>query len=209
MDNNSADLFPPLIEADCPADPFELFAGWFDSAAKSGVRYPNAMNLATVGRNGFPDSRIVLLKDFSPSGFVFYTNTHSAKGNALAAVPQAALNFYWDALMRQVRIQGRVEPVSTAEADEYFSTRHRDSQIGAHASVQSRELESRELLEQRYQEFEKKFDGQKIPRPPHWSGYCVVPERIEFWQERRSRLHDRICYQLNPDGKWAFGRLYP
>ena len=205
----SAEVFPALLEKDCPPDPFKLFAVWFAAAEKSGVRYPNAMNLATIGSNGFPDSRIVLLKDFSPDGFVFYTNTRSAKGTALAAVPQAALNFYWDDLMRQVRIRGHVAPVSAADADEYFTTRPRESQIGAHASEQSRKLESRELLIQRFNEIEKKFDGQKIPRPPHWSGYCLVPDRIEFWQERESRLHDRICYQLDPGGKWGFGRLYP
>jgi len=176
----------PLTEGN---DPFVLFADWLTLAKDKEPNDPNAMALATVDADGLPDVRMVLLKHADPSGFVFYTNLESAKGMQLAGDPKAALCFHWKSLRRQVRVRGKVEPVSEAEADAYFASRARDSRIGAWASTQSRPLESRHALEKNVAKFAAKFGIGEIPRPPFWSGYRIVPLRIEFWRDRPFRLH--------------------
>ncbi len=189
-------------------DPFDLFRSWFAEAETTEINDANAMSVATIGENGRPTSRILLLKGLDDQGFVFYTNTRSAKGGQLAAHPVAALNFHWKSLRRQVRIEGVVEPVSESEADAYFATRPRGSQIGAWASQQSQLLDSRETLERELAVVEARFAGKDVQRPPHWSGYRVVPDRLEFWQDREFRLHDRIIFTA-ADGGWVRTRLYP
>ena len=194
---------------DLKSDPLELFESWFEEAKQSsGMSYPNAMCLSTIGEDGFPDSRIVLLRSFGEKGFVFYTNLQSTKGKSLAARPPASLNFYWDENQRQVRIQGVVSPVSNEQADEYFASRPRNSQIGAWASHQSQPLKNRKELEDRIKSYEAKFAGAIVPRPPHWSGFCLSPKRIEFWQEREFRLHDRFVFEKSQKG-WEVSRLSP
>jgi pyridoxamine 5'-phosphate oxidase len=193
-----------------PGEPFALFAGWFAEAKAKEPNDPNGMALATVDASGLPDVRMVLLKGFDPEGFVFYTNIESAKGEELAANPKAALLFHWKSLRRQVRIRGTVTPVTEAEADAYFATRARSSQIGAWASPQSRPLESRFALEKSIGELGLKFGLGPVPRPEHWSGYRVEPLQIEFWRDRRFRLHERILYDRPRKGEaWAIRRLYP
>ena len=197
-----------LQEADLTQSPLELFQSWFDIAVKhSGLNDPNAISLSTLGEDGYPDSRMVLLKEFNERGFVFYTNAESQKGRALIKYPKAALTIYWDSLKRQVRIKGDVEVVENEVSDSYFSTRPRQSQLGAWASLQSQRLESRETFEKRVAEFSERFP-QTVPRPPHGHGFRIKPIRIEFWQDRRNRLHDRFVYTLNADG-WSVSRLYP
>jgi len=171
---------------------------------------PTAMTVATVGRDGRPAARTVLLKGFDERGFVFYTNFSSRKGRQLAANPQAALLFHWRHLHEgiQVKIEGTVEPVSAEEADAYFASRPRGSQIGAWASLQSQPLASREQFDVRYADYEKQYEGVPVPRPPHWSGFRVVPERIEFWYGAQFRLHERQCYERN-NGVWSQVMLYP
>ena len=179
--------------------------------AKAGIDpEPTAMTVATVGRDGRPAARTVLLKGFDARGFVFYTNFNSRKGRQLAGNPQAALLFHWKHIREgvQVKIEGTVEPVSAAEADAYFSSRPRGSQIGAWASLQSQPLASRELFEQRVAEVENRFEGVPVDRPPHWSGFRVVPERIEFWYGAQFRLHERQCYE-RVESAWARTMLYP
>jgi pyridoxamine 5'-phosphate oxidase len=190
-------------------DPFALFAAWFAEAKASEPNDPEAMALATADANGLPSVRMVLLKGQGPDGFVFYTNEESVKGRQLADNPQAALLFHWKSLRRQVRIEGRVERVAEAEADAYFATRSRDSQLGAWASDQSQPLESRAAFEARFEEVRARFEGQPIPRPPHWGGYRVVPLIIEFWQDRPHRLHERRMFLAQKDGTWDEGLLYP
>jgi pyridoxamine 5'-phosphate oxidase len=190
------------------ADPIALFAQWFAEAKAKEVNDPNAMAVATSDEAGLPDVRMVLLKDFSAEGFTFYTNLQSAKGQELAANPQAALLFHWKSLRRQVRVRGPVEQVSDAEADAYFATRARGSQIGAWASDQSRPLESRMALEKRIAAVGLKYAVAAPPRPPHWSGFRVIPRHIEFWRDRPFRLHERLVFDQGRNG-WLTGRLYP
>jgi pyridoxamine 5'-phosphate oxidase len=190
------------------SDPFTLFDQWLAQARESEPNDPGAMTLATAGGDGRPAARIVLLKGHGPDGFVFYTNEQSAKGEQLAANPAAALLFHWKSVRRQVRIEGVVERVSDAEADAYFATRGRDSQLGAWASHQSRPLDERATFERRFEEMKQRFDGQDVPRPPHWGGYRVVPERVEFWTDREHRLHERRLFIGGPEN-WIEGLLYP
>jgi pyridoxamine 5'-phosphate oxidase len=189
-------------------DPFALFDEWFAQARKSETDDPEAMALATSDRQGRPSVRMVLLKGHGRDGFVFYTNEQSAKGLDLAANPEAALLFHWKSLRRQIRIEGSVENVSGSEADSYFATRGRDSQLGAWASDQSRPLDSRETFERRFEEMTVRFEGKDVPRPAYWRGYRLVPERIEFWSDRPHRLHERRLFTHEGQG-WTEGLLYP
>lgn len=191
-------------------DPFARFAAWYAEATRAIPDDPNAMVLSTVGPSGVPTARVVLMKDFDARGFVFYTNLESRKGRELRDHPAAALNFHFRPLGRQVRIEGRAELVSPAEADAYFATRPRGSQVGAWASIQSAPLPSRETLEARVAEVEARYRDRPIPRPPHWSGFRLVPDHIEFWTGRENRLHDREVFtRARPDAPWAVQYLYP
>jgi pyridoxamine 5'-phosphate oxidase len=189
-------------------DPFYLFDDWFADARASEPNDPEAMALATASADGQPHVRMVLLKGRGPEGFVFYTNEQSAKGDQLRESGRAALLFHWKSLRRQVRIEGAVEHVPGAETDAYFATRGRDSQLGAWASDQSRPLDERGTFERRFDEVKARFEGQDVPRPPHWGGYRVVPDRIEFWSDRPHRLHERRLF-TREDGGWSEGLLYP
>ena len=189
-------------------DPFSLFEDWFAEARLSEPNDPEAMALATADAEGRPSVRMVLLKGHDDRRFVFYTNLDSRKGGELADNPRAALLFHWKSLRRQVRIEGAVGPVATAEADAYFATRGRDSQLGAWASDQSRPLGSRAEFESRYEAMRARFEGGDVPRPPHWSGFRLMPARIEFWIDRAHRLHERRLFVRAGDG-WSEGLLYP
>jgi pyridoxamine 5'-phosphate oxidase len=197
-----------LSEAQAGPDPIRLFARWYEAARTADVRLPEAMSLATATPDGRPSSRIVLLKEFGDDGFVFYTNYESRKADELDANPRAALTFHWTLLERQVRIEGAVKRASRSEAEDYFRSRPIESQIGAWASPQSREIASRDELEVLAAERAEEFSARDIPLPPFWGGYRVVPERIEFWQGRAGRLHDRLLYERDGDG-WRRGRLAP
>lgn len=191
-------------------EPFALFAAWLAEAVKSEPRDPNAMAVATIGLDGLPDVRMVLLKGYDEHGFVFYTNLGSQKGHELEAAPKAALLFYWKTLNRQVRIRGLVERVTDAEADAYFATRPRGAQIGAWASKQSQPLESRLAFEKAIAIYTAKFGIGAVPRPPHWSGFRIIPSAIEFWHDRPFRLHDRIEFKRDHvGGAWSKTRMYP
>lgn len=190
------------------AEPYRLFAQWLEDATASETNDPNALALATVDADGLPDVRMVLLKGFDERGFVFYTNFQSAKGQEILSSMKAAMCFHWKSLRRQVRIRGPVEQVSDTEADEYYASRPRGSRIGAWASKQSRPLESRFALEKAVAEYTAKHAIGEIPRPPHWSGFRIVPQSIEFWHDRPFRLHDRMVFTRNAD-QWDKTRLYP
>lgn len=190
-------------------DPFTLFKNWYADAEASEPDNPNAMTLATA-RDGRPAARVVLLKDWSPNGFVFYTNFESRKGRDIAANPQAALLFYWKSRARQIRIEGVLHRVDDAEADAYFATRPRMSQLGAWASRQSDVMhQGRGEFEAALQAMEQRFEGMTVPRPPHWSGYRLAPDVIEFWEEREFRLHERRLFRLDEAGGWSMDWLFP
>lgn len=190
-------------------DPFARFREWMAEAEASEPSEPNAMTVATATPDGIPSARAILLKGVDHRGFVFFTNLQSRKAGELAANAHVALLFHWKSLGRQVRIEGIVEPVTAAEADAYFASRPRISRLGAWASDQSRPLPDRTTLERRLAEFEKLYPDENIPRPPHWSGFRVIPRRFEFWQNMDFRLHDRTIYTQDGKGGWAIGKLYP
>lgn len=197
-----------LSESDVADSPIAQFERWFEAAVQAGLREPNAMTLATATAEGRPAARIVLLKSFDEQGFVFYTNYDSRKGRELTANAQAALVFYWADLERQVRVEGSVVPVSRAESEAYFHSRPRGSQFGAWASRQSTVLAGREVLEAQFSSAQQQFGEGSIPMPPFWGGYRVIPDLMEFWQGRPSRLHDRIQYRLRGE-RWVRERLAP
>lgn len=198
-----------LSEKEAPRTPLPLFEKWFKEALKAQVLDANAMVLATIAPFGKPAARVVLLKGYDSTGFVFYTNYQSHKGRELERKPGASLLFFWPQLSRQIRIEGRVKKVSAWESDEYFATRPRGSQLAAWASDQSRVIPGRENLEKRMRELEKKFGEGPIPRPSHWGGYRLSPEKLEFWKGRPNRLHDRLLYSKRPGGGWTRERLAP
>ncbi|HVT43850.1 MAG TPA: pyridoxamine 5'-phosphate oxidase [Thermoanaerobaculia bacterium] len=203
------DSFRPLRRADLDADPIAQFRRWLGDATAAGIELPEGMILSSADRDGRPSARTVLLKHHGADGFVFFTNYLSRKARELDATREAALLFWWRELGRQVRIEGGVEKVRQPESDAYFATRPRASQIAAWASDQSGVVESREILDSLAGEIERKFRGSEVPRPPHWGGYAVIPERIELWQGRPDRLHDRFLYTRRDDGGWDLKRLAP
>ena len=189
-------------------DPIAQFKNWYSHARRTGVPLPDSFTLATVTPDGKPDARMLLLKGVDEKGFVFYTNYGSRKGDEIAKNPSAAMVFHWNQLFRQVRIEGRLEKVTTQESEAYFHSRLRGSQVGAWASLQSSIISDREELEKKVAEYEAKFKGQAVPLPPSWGGFRLTPERIEFWQGRPSRLHDRLCF-VREAGSWKIFRLSP
>lgn len=189
-------------------DPIEQFELWFKEAESAGVQEPNTMTLATVNQSGQPTIRVVLMKEITDQGLVFYSNFRSRKGRELKKNPRAALNFYWQSMERQVRFDGAVTMIPHSKSDNYFQTRPRGSQLGAWVSAQSEAIPSRDYLEDQLKSFESKFEGKDIPRPPHWGGYLLTPERVEFWQGRENRLHDRIQYTC-VNSLWEKCRLAP
>jgi pyridoxamine 5'-phosphate oxidase len=191
------------------SDPIALFSNWFEEAKASEPNDHNAMALATSGADSLPHVRMVLLKGHGPEGFTFYTNQESDKARQISERPFAALLFHWKSLRRQVRLEGKLWAVSDAEADAYFATRGRDSQLGAWASDQSRPLDERATLEARFEAMKARYDGADVPRPPHWSGYRLDPARIEFWEDRPHRLHHRRLFTASSPGNWSEGLLYP
>jgi len=200
------DSTPPATTTD---DPFALFDTWFAQARASEPNDANAMALATADGRGRPSVRMVLLKGHGPDGFIFYTNFEGRKAGEILANPHAALLFHWKSLRRQVRIEGPVSQVDDATADAYFATRSRDSQLGAWASDQSRPLADRSAFEARFAEAATRYEGQPVPRPPHWSGFRITPARIEFWLDRAHRLHERTVYEADGAGGWRAGMLFP
>ena len=198
-----------LSEAEADPDPFRQVDAWLDDVFKANLPDPNAMTLATIGADGQPAARIVLLKGFSRDGFVFHTNYESRKGRELAENPYAAACFWWSELDRQVRIEGTAERLSDEESDAYFETRPRESQLAAWTSKQSRTLKDRRELEQRFTDVTSRYKDKSVPRPPHWGGFRIRPTVIEFWQGRRQRLHDRLRYWQDGEGKWVRERLSP
>jgi pyridoxamine 5'-phosphate oxidase len=198
-----------LLESNVASNPFLQFQHWFTQAVNAQVIEPNAMTLATITPEGRPAARIVLLKDFDERGFVFYSNFQSRKGQEMAQTPAAALVFWWGELERQVRIEGSITLVSDSEADAYFQSRPRGSQLGAWVSSQSQVIENRTVLEDRLNRLDRDYRDSPIPRPPHWGGYRLVPSYFEFWQGRSNRLHDRLCYRQTTPNAWKVERLSP
>ena len=199
-----------LLESNCPENPLELFQKWFLNAdASDTVEETNAVSLSTIGKDGYPKSRIVLLKKYSQEGFIFYTNYNSEKGKAIQENNQVCLSFFWPALEQQIIIKGKAEKLPENLSDGYFESRPTGSKLGAWASNQSTVVESRDILEKNLQKFEAKFEGKEITRPPHWGGFLVKPIAIEFWQGRPNRMHDRILYRLKEDFSWKIERLEP
>ncbi|HKL26919.1 MAG TPA: pyridoxamine 5'-phosphate oxidase [Desulfuromonadales bacterium] len=199
----------PLLRDSMNADPFRQFLQWFQEAEQAGMPLPNAMNLATSTQAGRPSVRMVLLKGVDDRGLIFHTNYQSRKGQEIKENPFAAIVFYWSALARQVRIEGKVEKLDPAESEAYFASRPRGSQIGAHASPQSQVVADRDALVAIYQAAEKKFSGKSVPRPENWGGYRLVPQIFEFWQEGANRIHDRLRYRRDEAGDWVLERLAP
>lgn len=198
-----------LLEKDLAKDPFRQFERWFQEAEAAKIPEPNATVLATVGADGRPSTRIVLLKGLDGRGFTFFTNYDSRKGRELAANPLASLTFPWIAMERQVNVEGRVVKITREESDAYFHSRPQGSQLGAWVSQQSTVISGRAVLEDALKAYEKKYAGQTVPLPPNWGGYRLIPDRVEFWQGRRSRLHDRLRYRREADGAWIVERLAP
>ncbi len=198
-----------LSKKDVNPDPFKQFDKWFKEALDADLMEPNAMTLATVAENGKPSARIVLLKGFSSDGFVFYSNYLSKKGREIDANPNVSIVFYWDVLERQVRIEGKISKLSENDSLEYFKTRPIKSQLGAVVSQQSSIITSRDVLETEMAQLEEKYNNQEVPKPDHWGGYIIKPNYFEFWQGRRSRLHDRIIYEKTASKSWEINRLAP
>lgn len=198
-----------LDELHTNADPILQFKKWFQEAMDAQIIEPYAMTISTVNSAHRPSSRVVLLRDVSEEGFSFYTNYLSRKGQDLAVNPFAAVNFFWPDLERQVRIEGKIVPLEAGISDAYFASRPRGSQIGAWSSPQSEIIESRKVLEDAVENYLQQFEGKNVDRPQHWGGYCLIPDYIEFWQGRESRLHDRICYFQHSEGSWVRSRLAP
>lgn len=197
-----------LTEDNINPDPFKQFDIWFKDAHDIGLKDPNAMNVASATKDGVPSSRMVLLKSYDENGFIFYTNYTSRKSKEIIDNPLVALNFFWDALERQVRVEGKIEKIDSKISDEYFASRARLSQLGAHASNQSQIIENYDVITNKLKELEKKFEGEEIPRPEYWGGFIVVPDSIEFWQGHQGRIHDRLKFQ-RLEQKWKLDRLSP
>ena len=199
-----------LLESNCPENPLELFQKWFLNAdASNTVEETNAVSLSTIGKDGYPKSRIVLLKKYNEEGFIFYTNYNSEKGKAIQENNQVCLSFFWPSLEQQIIIKGKAEKLSQKSSDGYFESRPTGSKLGAWASNQSTVVKSRDILENNLKKFEEKFKGKEITRPLHWGGFMVKPKAIEFWQGRPNRMHDRILYRLKEDFSWKIERLEP
>lgn len=200
----------PLIKDTVPENPMELFQKWFYEAdATDGIEEANVMSVSTLGLDGYPKTRIVLLKKFTWEGFIFYTNYESEKGKAISANPKVSLNLFWHGLERQIIIKGKAEKIAENLSDGYFESRPDGSKLGAWASDQSEEIVSREALDDKLRQFDEKFQGKDIPRPAYWGGFIVKPESLEFWQGRPNRMHDRILYALQEDYNWKISRLQP
>jgi pyridoxamine 5'-phosphate oxidase len=197
-----------LTEKNINKNPFTQFDIWFEDAKKIGLKDSNAMNVASASKDGMPSSRMVLLKSYDENGFVFYTNYTSRKSKEIIDNPNVALNFFWDALERQVRVEGKIQKVDPAISDKYYDSRSRLSQLGAHASNQSQTIESYEVITNKLAILEEKYEGKKIPRPEHWGGFVIIPETIEFWQGHEGRIHDRLKFKKEGTG-WKINRLSP
>jgi pyridoxamine 5'-phosphate oxidase len=199
-----------LLETDVPQNPLELFQKWFYEVENSNsIEEPNAMTVSTIGSDGFPQNRIVLLKKFTWEGFIFYTNYNSAKGKAIANNPNVCVSFFWQGMEQQIIIKGKVEKIPENISDGYFESRPTGSKLGAWASNQSEVVASKEQLNSNLEKLEQQYESKEIPRPPHWGGYIIKPEYIEFWQGRPNRMHDRIRYQLQENYEWKIDRLAP